>query len=85
MNLHESYRPEKSSWPMFLLEIFTPHLVHWPEEARSQEIIRFQNIVMEYESVLKTNESNFKECDEFVANDIENEESQFYESEDRSQ
>ena len=45
MNLHESYRPEKSSWPMFLLEIFTPHSVDWLDEARSQEIIKFQGSI----------------------------------------
>ena len=53
MNLDKSFRPEESSWPMFLLEIFTPHSVDWPEEARSQEITEFQNIIIEMESVIK--------------------------------
>ena len=66
MNLDKSFRPEESSWPMFLLEIFTPHSLDWPEEARSQDIFKFHNIIMEYESVLKANESNFNECNDSV-------------------
>ena len=31
MSLDKSFRPEESSWPVFLLEIFTPHSVNWPE------------------------------------------------------
>ena len=85
MNLHESYRPEKSSWPIFLLEVFTPHSVHWPDEARSQKIIEFQGIITEFEYKLKTNESNFSDCDESVKSDIENEGSQFCESENSNQ
>ena len=85
MNFDESFRPEKSSWPMFLLELFTPHSIDWPEEARSQEIIKFHDIIMEMEYELKANKSNSSECDEFVESDIENKESQFYESEDSNQ
>ena len=85
MNLHESYRPEKSSWPIFLLEIFTPHSVHWPDEARSQKIIEFQDIITEFEYKLKTNESNFSDCDESIESDIGNGESQFCESENSNQ
>ena len=85
MNLDEHDRLEKSSWPMFLLEIFTPHSVDWPEEARSQEIIKFHDIIIEMECELKANDSNSSECDDFFESDIENEGFHFYESEDRNQ
>ena len=85
MNLHESCRLEKSSWPMFLLEIFTPHSVDSPKEARSQEIIKFHDIIIGMECELKANESNFSECNESVQSDVENEESQFYEIENSNQ
>ena len=75
MSLHESYRPEKCSRPMFLLEIFTPHSVDWPDEVRFQKIIKFHDLIIEFECELKANESNFSECDESVQSDIENEES----------
>ena len=81
MNLHESYRPEKSSWPMLLLEIFTPHLVYWSAESRFKKIIKFQDIITKIECDLKANASNISECNESIESDMENEESQFYESE----
>ena len=40
---------------------------------------------MEIESALNANESNVNECNESIENDIEDEESQFYESEDSNQ
>ena len=75
MNLDEHDRPEKSSWPMLLLEIFMPHSVDWSAESRLDKTCEFQDYIMEYESELKANESNFSECNESIQSDIENEES----------
>ena len=30
MNLDGYFRPEESSWPMVLFEVFMPHSVDWP-------------------------------------------------------
>ena len=38
MNLDELDRPEKSSWPKLLLEIFMPHSVDWPAKIRLDKI-----------------------------------------------
>ena len=85
MNLDEFFRPDESSWPMVLLEIFMPHSVNWPAKSRLDKICEFQDYIMEYECDLKANESNSSECGEFVESDIEDEESQFNESEGSNQ
>ena len=62
-----------------------PHLDDWLAKLRLDKIYDIQDFIIEFESVLKTNESNVNECNESIESDIEYEESQFYESEDTNQ
>ena len=91
MNLDESFKPKKPSWSMMLLKVFMPHLVDWSTKSRLEKIIEFQDFIIEIESALNANESNDSrneyvandsECNEFVQNDVKDEECQFYESKD---
>lgn len=66
MNLVESDRPEESSWPVVLLEIFMPHSIDWPSKIRVEKIYEIQVFIMEIENALKANESNCNEHNEFV-------------------
>lgn len=41
MNLDESFRLEKSSWPIVLLEVFMPDSNDWLENSRLEKTIEF--------------------------------------------
>ena len=56
MNLDYYFRPEESSWPMVLLEVFMPHLVDWPTHLRLEKINEFQDFIMKVENDLNANE-----------------------------
>ena len=69
MNLDELGRPEKSSWPMLLMEIFMPYSVDWSARSRLDKFFEFQDYIMEYESALKAKESNVDKYNESINND----------------
>lgn len=85
MNLDKFFKPEESSWPVVLLEVFMPHLVDWPTKIRLDKIYEIQDFIMKVESDLKANEFNVNKCNKSVENDVKDEESQFCELEDSNQ
>lgn len=84
MNLAKSDRPEESSWPMVLLEVFMPRSIDWLAKIRVDKIYEIQVFIMKIESTVKANKSNDSECIESIESDNEYEESQFYELDDNN-
>lgn len=85
MNLDEFFRPEESSWPVVLLEVFIPRSVNWPAKIRLDKMCEIKEFIMEVENALKANEFNVSECNESVESDKEYEDSQFYRLENSNQ
>lgn len=75
MNLDGHILPKESLWSMVCLEFFMPHSIDWSVKSRLEKVTEIRDFVMEIESALNANESKVNECNEFIENDIKDEES----------